>query len=140
MDPEYQLTASVSLKVPFQDADPAGVVWHGNYFRYFDSARVELLEKLDYGYRRMVESGYTWPIIDTRVRYIQPIQYDQLINVEANLLEWEYRLKIGYVIRAADGKRLTKGWTVQVAVDLKSGELNLGSPPALLDRLHQSLG
>ncbi len=140
MDPEYQLTACISLKVPFQDADPAGVAWHGNYFRYFDSARVELLEKLDYGYRRMVESGFVWPIIDTRVRYIHPIQYDQMINVEANLLEWEYRLKIGYVIRDADGKRLTKGWTVQVAVNLESGELHLGSPPALLDRLHHSLG
>lgn len=139
MDSEYQLTASVSLSVPYQDADPAGVAWHGNYFRYFDSARVALLEKLDYSYRQMTESGYGWPIIDTRVRYMQPIHFDQLINVEATLLEWEYRLKIGYEIRDTDGKRLTKGWTVQVAVDLKSGELCLGSPPALLDRLRRSL-
>ena len=135
MDPDYQLAATVSLRVPYQDADPAGVVWHGNYFRYFDAARVAMLDQLNYGYRSMAESGFVWPIIDTRVRYIQPIQYDQIIHVEATLLEWEYRLKIGYKIHDEQGARLTKGWTVQVAVSLDSGELSLGSPPALLDRL-----
>jgi acyl-CoA thioester hydrolase len=135
MNTNYQLSANVSIRVPYQDADPAGVAWHGNYFRYFDTARVALLDKLDYGYRRMAESGFVWPIIDTRVRYIQPIQFDQMIKVEATLLEWEYRLKIGYMIRDTAGTRLTKGWTVQVAVEMKSGELCLGSPPALLERL-----
>ena len=32
------LSASVDITVPFHDADPAGVAWHGNYFRYFDDA------------------------------------------------------------------------------------------------------
>ena len=39
--PEHAgLHAQVTLTVPFQDADPTGLVWHGNYFRYYDVARV----------------------------------------------------------------------------------------------------
>ena len=46
------------------------------------------------------------------------------------------RLKINYTIRDADtGQRLTRAYTVQVAVDMASGELQFVSPPALLDRL-----
>ncbi|CAN5265507.1 acyl-CoA thioesterase [soil metagenome] len=130
-----ELEAIVSLRVPYQDADPAGVVWHGNYFRYFDAARCALLERIDYGYRRMAESGFLWPIVDTRVRYVRSLRYDQVIAVEAALLEWEYRLKIAYVIRDEAGVRLTEAYTVQVAVDIETGELCLGAPDALARRL-----
>lgn len=133
--PAALLEAKVSLKVPYQDADPAGVIWHGNYFRYFDAARCALLDVIDYGYRRMQESGYLWPIIDTRVRYARPIRYDQVIEVTAGLLEWEYRLKIGYEIRDGAGERLTRAYTVQVAVDERTGTLCLGPPAALVQRL-----
>jgi acyl-CoA thioester hydrolase len=135
MNPDDRLTATVTVIVPYQDADPAGVAWHGNYFRYFDLARCALLDIFDYGYQRMAESGYVWPIVDTRVRYIRPIHYHQKIQVRATLLEFEYRLKIAYEIHDETGEKLTKGYTTQVAVDTKSGELCLGSPSALTDRL-----
>jgi acyl-CoA thioester hydrolase len=140
MNSGEKLTATVSVTVPYQDADPAGVAWHGNYFRYFDLARCALLDLFDYGYRRMEESGYVWPIVDTRVRYIRPIYYDQRILVHATLLESEYRLKIAYEIRDEDGEKLTKGYTTQVAVDMQSGELCVGSPGALIDRLNSLSG
>ena len=40
------LQATVMLTVPFHDADPAGVAWHGNYFRYFDEARCAMLDRI----------------------------------------------------------------------------------------------
>jgi len=134
---EGELQAVVTVTVPYQDADPAGVVWHGNYFRYFDTARCALLEKIDYGYRKMDESGYFWPIIDAQVRFIHPALYDDVLEVEATLIESEYRLKIAYVVRDRNGRRITKGHTIQVAVEKDSGELLLGSPAALLDRREQ---
>jgi acyl-CoA thioester hydrolase len=132
---EGKLKATVHVKVPYQDADPGGVAWHGNYFRYFDTARCALLEMFDYGYRQMADSGYMWPIIDTRVRFVHPIRFDDEIEVDALLTESEYRLKIDYLIRDSAGRRITKGHTIQVAVEASSGELCIGSPAALLDRL-----
>jgi len=129
------LTATVEIRVPFQDADPAGVAWHGNYFRYFDTARCALLEQIGYSYREMAESGYMWPIVDTRVKYIRAVGYDHVIHISAKLIEWEYRLKIEYEIHDDEGQCVTKGYTIQVAVEEATGELCIGSPPALADRL-----
>ncbi|MCG8377141.1 MAG: acyl-CoA thioesterase, partial [Chlorobiales bacterium] len=121
--------------IPFQDADPAGVAWHGNYFRYFDTARCAMLEKIDYSYRQMAESNFLWPVVETRVKFLRAIQYDQLVTVRASLLEWEYRLKIGYTIHDESGQCVTKGYTVQVAVDATTGELCVGTPPVFTERL-----
>jgi acyl-CoA thioester hydrolase len=135
MSEDKQLCAQAIVRIPFQDADPAGVVWHGNYFRYFETARLGLLEEIDYGYRQMAESGFVWPIVDTRVKFILPVHFDQIIEVRAMLLEWEYRLKVGYEIIAEDGQCTTKGYTIQVAVDANTGALYLGSPAELLQRI-----
>jgi acyl-CoA thioester hydrolase len=130
------LEAEVLVQVPFYDLDPMNIVWHGNYARYFEVARCALLEKLDYSYAQMEQSGYAWPVIDLHVRYIKPLRFDQKVKVKVSLVEWEHRLKLRYLISdAATGERLTKGDSVQVAVDVKTGEMCLMSPPVLFERL-----
>lgn len=131
-----QLEAEVAIEIPFHDCDPAGMVWHGNYARYLEVARCALLEALGYNYDHMVESGYAWPVIDLHMRYVKPLRFKQQIKVRAQIVEWEYRLKIEYLISdPASGERLSKGETVQVAVDIKTGEMCLRSPDVLFERL-----
>lgn len=130
-----RLQASVTLTVPFQDADPSGAAWHGNYFRYFDAARCALLDRLDYGYRAMAASGLVWPIVDTRVRFLRSVGFDQRLTVTASLEEWQYRLRIGYEIQDVAGRRVTEGYTIQVPVDAASGEMCFGMPSALYERI-----
>lgn len=131
------LTASVPLTVPFHDADPAGVVWHGNYFRYFDDARCALLDKIGYGYRKMMNDGYVWPIVQATVKYIRPVTFDSRIILVARLIEWEYRLKIGYEVFDAGNTLATTGHTVQVAVNAGTGEMHIGAPEELRERLRE---
>lgn len=130
-----RLQASVKLAVPFQDADPSGAVWHGNYFRYFDAARCALLDRLDYGYRAMAASGLVWPIVDTRVRFLRRVSFDHRLEVTASLEEWQYRLHIDYEIHDGDGRRVTEGYTIQVPVDATTGEMRVGMPAALYERI-----
>lgn len=131
------LSSQVIMTPSFQDADPMGVVYHGNYFRFFEEARRVLLDKIGYNYREMQASGYMWPIIDTRVKYIKPIPFDLTVRVEAKLVEWENRLKVDYVIYdAQSGQRLTKGYTMQVAVSIDTQEMCFVSPNALIDKLN----
>ena len=126
----------VEMTIPFHDVDMMEVVWHGHYVRYLEIARCELLEQIDYSYLQMRESGFAWPVIDMRLRYAQPMRFTQRIAIEARLTEWEHRLKVDYCIRdAASRQRLTRAWTVQVAVDVNSQEMCLASPQLLIDKL-----
>ena len=128
--------ASVTLEVPFHDVDAMGVVWHGNYLKYFEVARCALLDSIGYNYRQMNESGYTWPIVGLRVRYPKPATFGQKIVVTATIKEYEHRLRIAYLVTdALSGQRLTRGSTVQVAVDIETGEARFASPRVLLQRL-----
>lgn len=130
------LSHEISLTPAFHDLDPMDVVWHGNYLRYFESARCALLQQIDYDYPQMRASGYVWPVVDLRVKYVRPLHYGQTVIVRATFTEWEHRLKIDYEIRdAASGQRLTRGYSIQVAVDMATQEMQYVSPPVLLQRL-----
>jgi acyl-CoA thioester hydrolase len=129
-------SAQIEVQVPFYDLDPVNIVWHGNYAKYFERARCELLQQFNYNYDEMRVSGYMWPVVDLHVRYLRPLRFNQRVVVRAQLKEWEYRIKIDYLILdATSGERLTKGSSVQVAVDMRTGELCLQSPRVLFERL-----
>ena len=129
--------ADVIIEIPFHDVDTMDVVWHGHYLKYFEIARCKLLDQFHYNYKQMRESGYAWPVIESHVRYVQGILFEQKIRVRAILKEWENRLKIEYQIFDAEtGQRLTKGYTTQVAVSIATREMCYQSPEVLLDRLN----
>lgn len=134
------LEAHVEIDVPFHDSDPMGVTWHGNYFRYLESARSNLLTKIGYNYADMIASGYLWPIVDAQIKYLKPTAFGQRLKVTATLLEYENRLKLAYtIVDCGSGETVTKAQTVQVAVAKESGEMCFCSPQILLDKVRACL-
>jgi acyl-CoA thioester hydrolase len=133
------LTASATLEVPFHDVDAMNVCWHGHYLKYFEIGRAALLRAFDYDYREMQASGYLWPIVEAHVKYVRPSVYGQRLEVRAQLLEYENRLKIGYeIFDCASGERLTKGSTIQVAVDAATRETQFVSPAVVFEKLERA--
>lgn len=129
MKKEYFVEAEAIIDIPFHDVDVMEVVWHGHYVKYFEIARCRLLEKLDYGYLQMRDSGYAWPVVDLQLRYMKPALYADKIKVIAGLSEYENRLKIEYqILNCLTAEALTKGYTIQVAYNLKTRELELATP------------
>lgn len=134
------LTSEIEVEVPFHDADPLGVTWHGNYLRYLELARAALLNELGYNVRQMAASGYAWPIVDARLKYVKTTTFGQRLKVRATLAEYENRLKIDYTITdSQSGEIVTKATTTQVAVDQQRGEMCFVSPQILLDKVRAAL-
>lgn len=130
------LSAEIRLSPAFHDIDPMEVVWHGHYLKYLELARCALLQRFDYDYPQMRASGYFWPIVDMRTKYVRSARFGQELAVRAQIVEWENRLKIDYLVSdAATGDVLTRATSIQVAVDISSGEMCFASPPVLLQRL-----
>ncbi|ANJ53915.1 acyl-CoA thioesterase [Pseudomonas silesiensis] len=134
------LHADTEILVPFFDVDTMNVVWHGHYVKYLEVARCALLDKIGHNYDAMVASGYAWPVIDLQLRYVRGAVFGQKLNVRANLVEWENRLKISYLISDLhSGERLTRACSVQVAVDMGSREMQLASPKVFTDAVERAL-
>jgi acyl-CoA thioester hydrolase len=134
------LHKDVDIQVPFYDVDSMDVVWHGHYVKYLEVARCALLDDIGHNYVQMKESGYAWPVIDLQLRYVQAARFGQHLIVRADLMEWQNRLLIHYLIRdAATGHRVTRASSVQVAVKIASGEMQLESPKVFVDAVEQRL-
>lgn len=128
--------AETETRVQFYDLDPMEVVWHGHYVNYLETVRCVLLESIDYNYAQMKASGYLWPVVDLHVRYAAPATYGQRLKLRAEIVEWENRLRISYLIAdAGSGHRLARATTTQVAVEIASREMCFVSPPILFEKL-----
>ena len=140
MSKQEYVTTAVDIEIPFHDCDPMNVVWHGNYPRYFEVARCQLLRLFNYDYLDMQASGYMWPIVDMRLKYVGSAKFTQMITVTATLVEYENRIKINYLITdKKTGAKLTKGYTIQAAVSMESNELQFESPAILIEKLQPFL-
>ncbi|ODS60390.1 MAG: 4-hydroxybenzoyl-CoA thioesterase [Acidovorax sp. SCN 68-22] len=130
------LSHEIELSPAFHDLDPMEIVWHGHYVKYLELARCALLQRFEYDYPQMRESGYAWPIVDMRLKYVRPVAFGQRLKVRASVTEWENRLRIDYLIRdACSGDKLNRAYTIQVAVDMRSREMCFVCPPVLWQRL-----
>lgn len=134
------LSKTIEIEIPFFDVDSMEITWHGHYLKYFELARCALLEKIGYDYQQMRDSGYAWPIVDVRIKYIRPTRFLQKIIIEAILEEYENRIKMKYIVRDKEsGEKLTEGTSIQMAIDLKKEKALLVSPKILIDKVEAAL-
>ena len=109
----------VEHRVIYADTDAGQVVYYGNYFRWFESGRRELLRKLKVDYNGLLEKGILTPVVEAKCNYFHPARYDDVVIIETRITEvkekgirFEYR-----ALRKKDRKLLASGHTVNVFVD-----------------------
>jgi len=135
------LGAEHHIRVPFYDVDSMEVVWHGNYIKYFEEARCVFLDKIGYNYEAMRASGYAWPVVDIRVKYVKPLRFNQHVVVSVEMSEWENRLRLEYrIFDAATKEKLSQGYSIQVAVDMSNHELQFILPAVFRDKVERMIG
>jgi len=107
------------IRVRYAETDQMKVVYHANYFVWFEVARTALLRHSGWSYRELEAEGVGLPVIEAHCEYLQPARYDDDLEVrtEARLLS-PVRIEFSYeLVRPSDGLVLAKGHTVHVALD-----------------------
>lgn len=120
-----------TFKVAFFDVDSMEVMWHGNYVKYLEMARCELLDKLGYNYIAMKKDGFAFPIVKLDVKYVRPAFFNDTIKVTTTLSESETFLKFHYLIENEKGEKLSEANTAQAVIEMKSLQTCFEMPDAL---------
>lgn len=89
-------TSETKIRVRYAETDQMGVVYHSNYFPYFESARAESIRQLGFTYADMEKMGVIMPVIEVQCRYIRPAFYDQLLTIKVILKELPVHHKIEF--------------------------------------------
>lgn len=134
------LSGEVLIEVPFHDVDSMGVAWHGHYVKYLEIARTAMMRKAGLDFQQMQEWGVMWPVVVCNMKFIRPLRYGQQVRVKAELLEYQARLRITYLLTdAATGERVNKAETIQLAVAVGTGELLFECPPMLTEAITRGM-
>ena len=110
----------VKIRVRYAETDQMGVVYHANYFVWFEVGRVEFLRAMGFSYREMEENDACFiAVVDARCRYKAPAHYDDEITVRTSLKNVrESFIHFGYeLVRVSDGALLAEGETMHVVTD-----------------------
>jgi acyl-CoA thioester hydrolase len=107
----------VTVRVRYAETDQMGVVYHGNYFVWFEVGRVELMRSLGFEYKLMEkEDDCHIVVVDAQCRYLKPAKYDDVLRVRTRIAETMNRM-IRYtyeLIRDADNQLLATGETKHI--------------------------
>jgi len=137
-DAPAPLTACIPRRVLFSDADPMGILWHGRYPAFFESAAAELHRACGLGYLDYHQAGIQAPIVQLHIDYIASAYLEEEVTVQATL-HWSdaARIDTEYAIVRANGNLVARGYTVQLFISAATGAPLL-TPPAFVEASRQA--
>lgn len=135
-----EISFETKIRAEFFDVDSMNVVYHGNYVKFLEVARCNLLDKIGYGYNEMLATHFMFPITTLNVKYIRSLQFEEEAIVKTTLVEWENRIRIKYEIRSLKtGLVVTKAETTQMAVKIPEGETLFVCPKVFTEKVEAIL-
>jgi len=108
-----------SMRVLYADTDRSNVVYHANYLRYFEFGRTSLMREAQYPYKEIEAKGYVYPIVDLRMKFYEPLQYDDPMRVYTRPAEIErVKVRFDYIITHGEtGSIVCTGFTQHCALN-----------------------
>jgi acyl-CoA thioester hydrolase len=105
------------LSVRFAETDAQGVAHNAAYLVWFEVARIDYLARYAGGYQAIRDQGLEALTIESHVRYLAPIRFDDRLRIHARCgdvrgatFRFEYALE-------RDDEPVADGWTRHAVVD-----------------------
>ena len=119
------------LRVRYGDTDQMGWVYYGNYLRWFEIGRAEMMRSLGRSYHAIEQEEHVLlPVLEARCRYFHGARYDELVTIETGVLTaTRATLMFGYRVIGEDGAVCAIGLTEHCCTN---PDAKLVRPPAVL--------
>ncbi len=75
------------IRVLYSDTDSYGVVWHGAYTKWFEAARVEIVEKLGLELETLEKNHILFPVVEMNIRYKSSAKMNERIIIKTHITE-----------------------------------------------------
>lgn len=127
------VTGKVQYRVIYADTDQMGVVYYGNYGKFYEIGRSEMIRGMGFPYKKLEEKGVVMPVYSVESKYRNTITYDELITIETTVKELPTaKIKFHHRIYNEDGTLAHEATVVLVFMDMKTKKL-IRAPEMLLD-------
>jgi len=124
------LSEKTEISPRFSEVDSLGIVWHGNYLKYFEDGREAFGARYNLGYLDVFSHGYATPLVKIVCDFKKILKYGEKALIEVKYVDSDAaKITFKYLMVKKDsGEVIATGETVQVFLN-KNGELHLTIPP-----------
>ncbi len=125
-----ELVSRTEIRIRFSEMDPVGIVWHGNYVKYFEDGREAFGREFDLNYVDFYKSDLIAPLVKMDYNFKKDLKYGEKAIVETRYCDTEAaKIQFEYkIFRHSNHELVTTGSTTQVFLNSK-GQLLLAIPP-----------
>ncbi|QRR00936.1 acyl-CoA thioesterase [Dyadobacter sandarakinus] len=124
------IASEIEIDIRFSETDAMGVVWHGNYLKFFEDGREAFGKTYGLEYLTIFDKGYFTPIVRSEIDHKAPVYYGQVIKVitryvpaKSAKIQFEYE-----VVNLTTKELCAVGKTVQVFLERETRLLELINP------------
>ncbi len=108
---------TVNVRVRYGETDQMGVVYHPNYFLYFETGRTELMRSAGVAYSELEKSGVFLVVTEASCRYRAAARYDQELTIHTKVDEVrKATVRFSYRVVGPGGTLLAEGHTELASV------------------------
>jgi acyl-CoA thioester hydrolase len=127
------------IRVRYADTDKMGIVYNGNYLRFFEIGRTELMRSFGIPYKELESNGYLLPLLEAKVEWKGTARYDDLLDIitRFNPNGVTTRIRFEYQI-LCEGKEIAVGYTMHTFVRADSFRA-VRPPQFFLDKLRKQM-
>ena len=116
------------VRVRFNETDPLGIVWHGNYITYFEDGREAFGRAHNISYLDIQANGLATPIVKSSCEHKLPLKYGEVAKIKTIFIDsTAAKMIFRYEIYNPEDKLVCTGETIQVFIN-NDGELQLTNP------------
>ncbi len=106
----------MEIQIYYEDTDCGGVVYYGNYLKYFERARTQYLEERGLSVARLMKEGTVFVVVHAEVDYRSPARYgDRLIIETVVSCMTAASFTFSHVIRERESQRVVVEGSARLA-------------------------
>lgn len=86
-------------KVQYYETDQMGIVHHSNYIRWFEEARISLMDQMGISYKKMEEMGIISPVLSVEADFLRMVRFGGSVLIWAVISEYNgIKLTVSYQV------------------------------------------
>jgi len=131
---------TMDIRIYYQDTDCGGVVYYGNYLRYFEQGRTHWLEAQGLSVKSFMDAGTLFAVVHAELSYRSPARYGETLRVATRLTDMRAAsFTFTHEIREKTSGRLVVEGSARLAAVDATGKL-VKLPRDLRERLTNAKG
>ena len=114
----------MEVRIYYEDTDCGGVVYYGNYLKYFERARTHYLEERGLSVSGLMQQGTVFVVVHAEVDYRSPARYGDRLIVETVVSDLTAAsLTFSHVIRERETQRVIVEGSARLAATDENGKV-----------------